>query len=36
MREIYKVLTCVEAEAAAMIAAKKPTETQLEPLRCHL
>lgn len=32
MREIYEVLTCVESEAAAMIAAKGPTESQLEPL----
>jgi DNA-binding GntR family transcriptional regulator len=33
MREIYQVLTCVESEAAAIVAAQGPTEAELEPLR---
>jgi len=32
MREIYEVLTCVESEAAAMVAARGPTEVELQPL----
>ena len=32
MREIYEVLTCVESEAAAMVAASRPTEADLAPL----
>lgn len=33
MKEIYEVLTCVESEAAAMVAAQRPSETDLEPLQ---
>lgn len=33
MREIYEVLTCVESEAAALVAATAPAERELEPLR---
>jgi DNA-binding GntR family transcriptional regulator len=33
MREIYEVLTCVESEAAALVAASRPSEADLEPLR---
>lgn len=32
MREIYEVLTCVESEAAALVAARKPTDADLAPL----
>ncbi len=32
MQEIYEVLTCVESEAAAMVATRRPPKTELEPL----
>jgi DNA-binding GntR family transcriptional regulator len=32
MREIYQVLTCVESEAAALVAARGPTDKDLVPL----
>lgn len=33
MRDIYQVLTCVESEAAAIVAAQGPSDEDLEPLR---
>lgn len=33
MREIYEVLTCVESEAVALVAARRPSDAELEPLR---
>ena len=32
MREIYEVLTCIESEAAALLAQQKPDENELAPL----
>lgn len=32
MQEIYEVLTCVESEAAAMVATRRPSKAELEPL----
>ncbi len=34
MQEIYVVLTCVESEAAALIARQRPSREELEPLTC--
>lgn len=32
MQEIYEVLTCIESEAAALLARGKPTKKELKPL----
>ena len=35
MKEIYEVLTCVESEAAAMVAAQRPNKSELAPLQAE-
>lgn len=32
MREIYELLTCIESEAAGLLARKKPGKKELQPL----
>src|SRR5436190_6022784 len=33
VREIYEILTCLEATAAGLLAARRPTPAELGPLR---